>query len=100
MIFWIGSTQYAGSSATEIVRKMERDTAHYPQKEGAVRDFISWSLVNLSDRLPLRELEVSDKVSDETLALSYLCLLDQYGLGELDTLPDANERGLAGIGVS
>jgi hypothetical protein len=26
-------------------------------------------------------------LSEETVALSYLCLLDQYGLGELDTTP-------------
>ena len=53
--------------------------------------------MKLSDQVPLRELAVSDKVSDETLALSYLCLLDQYGLGELDTLPDSNGHKLAGI---
>ena len=97
MIFWMGSTQYSGSSATEIARKIEWDTAEYPQKEGTVRDFIAWSLLKFSDQLPLRELAVSDKVSDETLALSYLCLLDQYGLGELDTLPDSSEQNLVGM---
>jgi hypothetical protein len=93
MIFWKGSTSYSGSSASEIIRKIERDTAEYIQ-EGTVRDFIAWSLLRLSDQLPLRELAVSDKVTDETLALSYLCLLDQYGLGELDTLPDSKEHSV------
>lgn len=91
MIFGTGSTLYSGSSATEIIRKIERDTSDYVQ-EGTVRDFIAWSLSKLSDQLPPRELAVSDKVADETLALSYLCLLDQYGLGELDTLPDRKEQ--------
>src|ERR1044071_2326978 len=86
MIFWTGSTVYAGSSAIEIVRKIKQDATDYI-REGTVRDFIEWSLSKLSDHLPLRELAVSDRVTDETLALSYLCLLDQYGLGELDPLP-------------
>lgn len=89
MIFRMGTKQYGGS-AIEITRKLEQDTAEYPRQGGTVRDFISWSLLKLSDQLPLRELAVSDKVSDETLALGYLCLLAQYGLGELDALPDAN----------
>ena len=95
MIFWMDSTSYSGSSAIEIIRKMERDTIEYLQKEGTTRDFIAWSLLKLSDRLPPRELAVSDKVTDETLALSYLCLLDQYGLGELDILADTKGRNSA-----
>ena len=91
MIFWMDSTSYAGSSAIEIIRKIERDTTEYIL-EGTVRDFIAWSLLRLSDQLPLRELALSDRVTDETLALSYLCLLDQYGLGELDALPDSKEQ--------
>jgi hypothetical protein len=92
MIFWIEAKQYGGASAVEIVREMEQDAAEYPRKGGAVRDFIAWSLLGLSDRLPPRELAVSDKVNDETLALSFLCLLDQYKLGELHSLPNASEK--------
>ena len=92
MIFWMDSTSYSGSSAIEIIGKIERDTTEYLQEEGTTRDFIAWSLLKLSDQLPLRELDISDKVTDETLALSYLCLLDQYGLGELNTLPNAKEQ--------
>jgi hypothetical protein len=97
MIFRMGSTLYAGSSAIEIIRKIERDTTECLQEERTVRDFIAWSLLKLSDKLPLRELAVSDKVTDETLALSYLCLLDQYGLGELDTLSDAKRQSAVSI---
>lgn len=92
MIFWMDAKQYAGASAVEVVREMERDAAGYPRKGGAVRDFIAWLLLGLSDRLPLRELAVSDRVNDETLALSFLFLLDQYGLGELHSLPDAGKN--------
>jgi hypothetical protein len=92
MIFWMNSNRYAGASAVEIVRGLERDAIEYSQKGGLVRDFIAWSLLRLDDRLPLRELAVTDKVSDETLALSFLVLLDQYGLGELDNLPLAVEQ--------
>ena len=32
-------------------------------------------------RVPLRELDVSDKLSNELLALNYLLLRDEYGAG-------------------
>jgi hypothetical protein len=93
MIFWMGSKRYCGSTAVEIARGIELDATGYPKLGGTVRDFISWSLLQLSDRLPLRELAVSDMVSEETLALGYLCLLDQYSLGELHLPPDRDESG-------
>ena len=97
MIFWINSRPYGGASAVEIVRELERDAAGYLRKGGPVCDFISWSLLQLDDRLPPRELAVTDKVSDETLALSFLCLLDQYGLGELDGLLPGDEKSQTGV---
>jgi hypothetical protein len=42
-----------------------------------------WSLARLADVIPLRELEISPHLSDETNAFNYLCLLDNYGLGTL-----------------
>jgi hypothetical protein len=90
MIFSMDARQYGGVSAVEIVRALERDAAEYRQKGGAVRDFIAWLLLRFSDHLPPRELAVSDKVSDETLALSFLYLLDQYELGELCRRPDVD----------
>jgi hypothetical protein len=42
----------------------------------------------MADRIPQRELDVSAKLSDETIAFNYLCLLDNYGVGNLyDTRP-------------
>ena len=96
MIFRMNSQQYAGASAVEVVRALEQDAVEYWQKGGPVRDFIAWSLLRLDDRLPLRELAVTDKVSDETLALSFLVLLDQYGLGELHSSLSAVEQQEAG----
>jgi hypothetical protein len=33
--------------------------------------------------VPARDLYVSDRLGDEALALAYLVLLDEYGMGEL-----------------
>jgi hypothetical protein len=97
MIFYTGKNLYCGASAVEIAQKIERDCQAYPQKGGTVRDFIFWSLLQLEGQLPLREIAVSDKVSDETLALSYLCLLDQYRLGKLDYLSEQNVNHRLGV---
>lgn len=46
-----------------------------------------WSISQLSDRRP-RELDLSDKLREETLALNYLYLRDEYGAGGLSDLSD------------
>jgi hypothetical protein len=33
--------------------------------------------------VPARDLDISDRLEDEALALAYLVLLDEYGMGEL-----------------
>ncbi len=38
-------------------------------------------MARLADRIPMRELEVSPHLSDETIAFNYLCLLDNYEIG-------------------
>jgi hypothetical protein len=91
MIFRINAKQYSGASAIEIVRELERDSTGY-SGNGTLRDFVSWSLLQRDDCLPLREIAVTDKVSEETLAFSFLCLLDQYGLGELQNLPQTDDE--------
>ena len=100
MIFWFNSITYRGSSAAEIVREMERDSTMPRRNGGRLRDFISWSLLQLDDHIPQRELAISDKVGEETLALSFLCLLDRYGLGELDCLPGPNGADPAELNAS
>jgi hypothetical protein len=95
LIFWLDSRVYRGSSAAEIVRKMERDSMKFRREGGTLYDFISWSLLQLDDHIPQRELAISEKVGEETMALSFLCLLDRFGLGELDCLPGTDQGDLA-----
>ncbi len=83
MIFQVGGKDYCGESATEILRALELDTPDYPSPGRPLRQFLLWSLGRLGDQLPARELDLSDRLSDEALALSYLYLRDEYGAGEL-----------------
>lgn len=41
------------------------------------------SLERLDHRLPPRDLDLSHRLDDSALALSYLYLRDEYGAGEL-----------------
>ncbi|HEV2802587.1 MAG TPA: hypothetical protein VGW12_19095 [Pyrinomonadaceae bacterium] len=56
-----------------------------------VRQFLLESLEQLRDRIPLREIDVSDRLSDEMLALSYLYLRDEFGAGELKDVPNRQQ---------
>jgi len=45
----------------------------------------------------VRELDLARRVSDQTLAFSYLCLLDKYDIGQLTVETDpssSNEHAL------
>ena len=83
MIFRTGGKFYRGATAVEIARALERDAADYPRPGQTLRQFLLWSLNHLLDRVPPRELDLSDRLDDEALALSYLCLCDEYDAGEL-----------------
>ena len=83
MIFIYNNKKYLGKTAVKIVRAVVLDTPEYENKIGTIREFLSWSLANLADRIPQRELDVSTNLSDETIAFNYLCLLDNYGIGNL-----------------
>ena len=88
MIFICDNKKYLGKTAVRIVRAVERDTAEYANKGGSMRDFLVWSLARMADRIPLRELDVSPNLGDETIAFNYLCLLDNYEIGTFyDTRP-------------
>lgn len=69
----------------EVVRALERDAAEYPYRGHTIRRFLLWSLGELGSTVPPREADLSATLEDEELALSYLCLLDEYGAGELLT---------------
>ena len=82
MLFRIGEKEYSGESAEDIVQALQLDMLGGQRQQLSLREFLLWSMSQLGDRIPLRELDVSDKLSNETLALNYLYLRDEYGMGE------------------
>jgi hypothetical protein len=87
MVFIGNGKEYAGATSVEVVREMERDADAYPHRGGSLRAFLRWSLDGLADRIHMRELDIGAHLADETLAFSYLCLLDQHGIGRLEDAP-------------
>jgi len=91
MIFTCDNKKYIGKNAVQIIRAIELDVAEYPDKGGSIQSFLVWSLARMADRLPLRELDVSPNLSDETISFNYLCMLDNYNIGNFydtcQTLP-------------
>ena len=87
MRFRIDGREYAGESALEIVEAMRRDAARGLRACPSPREFLRRAHAELGDRVPARELDVSDRLDEETLALGYLYLCDEYGVGELADAP-------------
>ena len=83
MIFRTKNKSYSGRSAIEVVRSLERDDKEYGNGGGPIRQYLHWSVNQLSGRVPARDLELSHRLEDEPLALAYLLLLDEYDVGEL-----------------
>jgi hypothetical protein len=83
MVFRAGGREYSGSSALEIVRALRGDAEGAGGAGRTLRQFLLDSLEQLRDRIPMRELDVSDRLDEEMLALSYLYLRDEFGAGEL-----------------
>lgn len=83
MLFQAGGKSYRGESAVEIVRSLERAAADYPHSGQSIRQFLRWSLHRLRDSVHPRELDLSDTLGEEALALNFLCLCDESGAGEL-----------------
>ena len=88
VVFRAGEKEYRGSSALEIVHALKRESAPAGGAAKPVRQFLLESLEQMRDRIPLREIDVSDRLSDEMLALSYLYLRDEFGAGELRDIPN------------
>jgi hypothetical protein len=83
IIFRTAEKEYKGATAVHIVRQLAHDAGDSTAHEGApIRGFLREALKQLGDRIPPRELELSDRVSDETLARGYLLLRNDYGIGE------------------
>jgi hypothetical protein len=83
MIFRLQEKEVRGTSAVDIVRTLEREDKGYQYCGGSIRQYLSWSLDRLAHSVPPRDLDLSDRLEDEALALDYLLLLDEYGVGKM-----------------
>ena len=87
MLFRVGERVYLGKTALEIVNALKKEALNGRSDSVNLREFLRWSFSHLSNRIPLRELDVSESLDDEMLALGYLYLRDEYGVGELADVP-------------
>jgi hypothetical protein len=83
MIFRSRGKEFKGVSWINVVRSLERDDKEYRSCGGPIRQYLSWSLNQLRGTVGPRDIDLSDRLEDETLALGYLLLLDEYGVGEV-----------------
>lgn len=83
MIFRLRGKEIERRSALEVVRALERGDKEYLNGGGPIRQYLSWSLNQLRCSVPARDLDLSQRLEDESLALAYLLLLDEYGVGEI-----------------
>lgn len=84
MIFRFNDKDYQGATAVDVVTRLAADASGFISTSGGtVREFLKWSIGKFGDRLPPREMEVSDHLGDEALARNHLLLLDEYRLGKL-----------------
>ena len=83
MIFRVQGKDVSGESAIEVVRALERADSDYRHGGGPIRQYLRWSLNRMNGSVPPRDLDLSDRLQDEPLALGYLLLLDEYGVGKI-----------------
>lgn len=83
MIFRLRGKDVSGRSAIEVVRALERDDSEYCHGGGPIHQYLNWSLRRLNGNVPPRDLDLSNSLEDEPLALGYLLLLDEYGVGKI-----------------
>lgn len=83
LIFQFRGKKYSGDSAIDIIRALEFDADDYPRRGQSVRQFLLWSLERMGNLLPPRDLDLSDKMEEDALALSYLYLCDEYSVGKI-----------------
>jgi hypothetical protein len=81
MLLLYNGKRYGGQTASEIVEQIRRDSEGYGREDGSIKPFLAWSLGRLADRIPQRELDVSEDLPDEAVAFNYLCILDAYDGG-------------------
>ena len=87
IVFRIQNKEYRSETGLGVVLALESDAEGYAGRGRPIRYFLHWSLDRLGDRIPPRDLDLSERVDDETLALTYLFLCDEYGVGEVVSAP-------------
>ena len=88
MIFRLQEKEVRGTSAVDVVRALEREDKEYRHCGGPIRQYLSWSLKRFGGSVPARDLDLSDRLEDEALALDYLLLLEEYGIGKMMSTTD------------
>ena len=88
MIFRLKEKEVNGTSAVDVVRALEREDKEYRQCGGSIRQYLSWSLKRFGGSVPARDLDPSNRLEDEALALDYLLLLEEYGVGKMMSTTD------------
>ena len=83
MVFRLQEKEVNGTSAVDVVRALERGDKEYRHCGGSIRQYLSWSLNRLGGSVPARDLDPSDRLEEEALALDYLLLLEEYGVGKM-----------------
>ena len=83
MIFRLQEKEVNGTSAVDVVRALEREDKEYRHCGGPIRQYLSWSLTRFGSSVPARDLDPSDRLEDEAVALDYLLLLEEYGVGKI-----------------
>ena len=69
MIFRFRGKEFKGVSWIDVVRSLERDDKEYRSCGGPIRQYLTWSLNQLSGTVGPRDIDLSDRLEDETLAL-------------------------------
>ena len=95
IVFRIQDKEYRSATGVGVVLALESDAEGYADRGRPIRHFLHWSLERLGDRIPPRDLDLSDRVDDETLALTYLFLCDEYDVGKVVSAPTNAVAGRA-----
>ena len=69
MVFRFRGKEFKGMSWIDVVRSLERDDREYGSCGGPIRQYLFWSLNQLRSTVPSRDLDLSNRLEDETLAL-------------------------------
>ena len=83
MIFRLRGKEIERRSALEVVRALELDDKDYLNGGAPIRQYLTWSINQLRGSVPARDLDMSCRLEDESLALAYLLLLDECNVGEI-----------------